>query len=140
MIRLWNLLEAKIFGLVLGALAHHMQRITCLCINPDNRDQLVSCCEDGCFAVWSLSNFLLRHSFRVTSFLKELHFVNELTIRAVGAGGTIYECFISDGSLQRQVEVIGTCVNTVAECFLDETGERLLFFGGDCPQLTYLDL
>jgi hypothetical protein len=31
-------------------------------------------------------------------------------------------------------------VNTVAECFLDTTGERLLLFGGDSPYFSYLDL
>jgi hypothetical protein len=38
------------------------------------------------------------------------------------------------------MEVIGTCVNAVAECFIDSTGERLLIFGGDMPHLAYFDL
>jgi hypothetical protein len=66
--------------------------------------------------------------------------VDELTVRVVGAGGTIYECFVCDGSIRRKVEVVGTCINTAAECYLETTGENLLFFGGDCPQLSYFDI
>lgn len=118
MIRLWNLVEARIFGLVLGALAHHMQQVNCLAINPHNHDQLVSCCDDGCYAVWSLSQFSLRHSFRIANFLKQVEFIDEMTLRMAGSGGVIYECFASDGVIRRQIDVIGTCVNTLTECYL----------------------
>lgn len=38
------------------------------------------------------------------------------------------------------MEVIGTCVNAVVECYIDSTGERLLIFGGDSPEIAYFDL
>jgi hypothetical protein len=117
-----------------------MQRINCLRINPFNHDEMISCCEDGTYAVWSLSKFQLKHFFRISNFLKEVHFLDELKIRLLGSGDIIYECFICDGIVKKEIEVIGSCINTAAECFIDSTGEKLLFFGGDVPQLTYFDL
>lgn len=38
------------------------------------------------------------------------------------------------------MEVIGTCVNAVVECYIESTGEQLLIFGGDMPHLAYFDL
>ena len=35
-IRLWNILENKMFGLVLGALAFHMKPVHDMAINPSN--------------------------------------------------------------------------------------------------------
>ena len=66
--------------------------------------------------------------------------MDELTIRVAGSGGVIYQCFVSDGIIRKQMEVIGTCVNALAECYIESTGERLLIFGGDTPQLSYFDL
>ncbi len=101
MIRLWNLVESKIFGLILGSLAFHMQRINRLRINPFDQDQMVSCCDDGSYAVWILSKFQMRYSFRICNFIKDIHFVDELKIRLAGSGNIIYECFACDGIIKR---------------------------------------
>lgn len=42
-IRIWNILENKMFGLVLGALAYHMKSVHDLAINPFKSDILASC-------------------------------------------------------------------------------------------------
>jgi hypothetical protein len=43
-IRIWNILESKIFGLIIGSLAYHMQKVNCMRINPHNSDEMISCC------------------------------------------------------------------------------------------------
>jgi hypothetical protein len=43
-IRIWNILESKIFGLIIGSLAYHMQKVNCMGINPRNSDEMISCC------------------------------------------------------------------------------------------------
>lgn len=43
-IRMWNLVESKIFCLVLGSLAYHSRTVHCLKVNPYNVDQLISAC------------------------------------------------------------------------------------------------
>ena len=122
MIRMWNLLEIKGLGLILGSLALHMRRVNCLRINPFRLEEMISCCENGTFGVWFLPNFELRYSFTLSSYLKDMHFIDEMRIRVAGGGGKIYECFSCDGVVRQVTEVDGTCVNSMSECFLEESG------------------
>ena len=57
MIRLWNIQDNKMFGLILGSLAFHLRKVNNLKMNPYNPDQLVSSGDDGNCAIWSLSKF-----------------------------------------------------------------------------------
>lgn len=75
-IRIWNILHNKMFGLIIGSLAFHMKTVHCLQINEYNPDQLVSCCDDGKFAIWSLKTYELRSSVYLTNFLKEVTFID----------------------------------------------------------------
>lgn len=98
-IRMWNILESKHFGLVLGSLAFHTKSIHCLRINPFNQALLVSCSEEGQFGVWNLNNFELKRSFFVCNFLKEVEFIDEMTVRVAGGGNRFYDCLISNGHI-----------------------------------------
>ena len=100
-IRIWNILENKKFGLVEGALAFHMKPVHDLAINPVKTEIMASCSEDGQIAIWNLNKFELLNNFLVSNFLKGVTFLNVNIIRTWGAGNIIYDCLISDGNIAK---------------------------------------
>ena len=54
----------------------------------------------------------------MSSFLKEIHFESEYTIRIIGSGNIIFECNINDGTILKQYEVKGSNINSMCLCFI----------------------
>ena len=99
---MWSLAENTTMDLmIMGSLVHHSRQVNCMRINPYDLDQLVSCCEDGCYGVWNLRKLDLLRSVRIGSYLKEVYFIDERMIRLCGDGNRIVECFIADGVIKR---------------------------------------
>ena len=54
----------------------------------------------------------------VSNFLKGVSFLNTNIIRTWGAGNVIFDCLISDGNIANTMEVNGTLVNCLCECYI----------------------
>ena len=96
-----------------------MRPVYDLALNPVKREIMASCSEDGQVAIWNLDKFELLNSFVVSNFLKGISFLNTNIIRTWGAGNVIFDCLISDGNIANTMEVNGTLVNCLCECFIE---------------------
>lgn len=80
---------------------------------------LLSCSEDGIVAVWNIERYELLKHFEVCSFLKGISFCETNKVRVWGSNNIVYECLINDGQKMNPLELNGSTINSLVECFIE---------------------
>lgn len=69
----------------------------------------------------------------------DIHFLSSTTIQVAGAGNIIYECLLSNGEIKGEMEMDGTCINSIVHFSTKFTDEHLILVGGDTNNLQFYD-
>lgn len=98
-------MEDSKIGLIKSSLSYHMNQVNCIKLNPLNGSQLLSCGQDGCYAIWNLQNYERRYGSYICNFLKDGFFLDEFTIGVVGSGSFLYKVLKSNGNITAKLNL-----------------------------------
>lgn len=117
-------------------MSYHCSAIRCMRINPWYSSQLVTCCDDGEYAVWDLKHFQLMFNCVVANFLTDLYYLDNYTIRLVGSGQYFYDCYICEGKVINKGELTVSSVNCALQ-YSTDSNDYWFFFAGKEPFLNF---